>query len=82
MKGNLVPLCAALLFAGLMGSTSVAAQDVVINELNLVVGPETGQFVELHGAAGTELDGHALAVVKSLHYPASAKKSLLRPNSN
>ena len=65
MKGNLVSLSAALLLTGLMGSTSVTAQDVVINELNLVVGPETGQFVELYGTPGTELEGHALVVVKS-----------------
>ena len=65
MKGNLVSLSAALLFAGLMGSTTATAQDVVINELNLVVGPETGQFVELYGTPGTALDGHALVIVKS-----------------
>ena len=65
MKGNLVSLSAALLFAGLMGSTTATAQDVVINELNLVVGPETGQFVELYGTPGTALDGHAVVIVKS-----------------
>ena len=53
MKGNLVSLSAAWLLAGLMGSTTATAQNVVINELNLVVGPETGQFVELYGAPGT-----------------------------
>ena len=65
MKGNLVSLSAAWLLAGLMGSTTATAQNVVINELNLVVGPETGQFVELYGAPGTALDGHALVIVKS-----------------
>ena len=46
MKGNLVSLSAALVLKVLMGSATVFAQEVVINELNLVVGPEVGQFVE------------------------------------
>ena len=38
---------------------------MVINELNLITGPDVGQFVELHGDPGTSLEGHSLVVVKS-----------------
>ena len=67
MKGNLVSLSAALVLKVLVGSATVFAQEVVINELNLVVGPEVGQFVELYGAPGTALDDHTLVVVKSAY---------------
>ena len=41
------------------------AQDVVINELNLITGPNSGQFVELFGDEGTNLDDHSLVLLKS-----------------
>ena len=68
MKGKLVSLftrlgCAATI-AG-MTLVEAQAQDVVINELNLVTGPNVGQFIELYGDAGTNLDGHSLVLVKS-----------------
>ena len=55
----------ALLGGAVAVSNTASAQDLVINELNLVTGPETGQFVELYGAPDTPLDGHTLVVVKS-----------------
>ena len=39
---------------------------VVINEINLVTGPESGQFVELFGPPNTPLTGHSLVMVKSV----------------
>ena len=67
MKGKMVSLFAAfaLLGGAVAVSNTASAQDLVINELNLVTGPETGQFVELYGAPDTPLDGHTLVVVKS-----------------
>ena len=52
MKGKLkftaVVVClATFLFPGWTGE--VNAQDLVINELNWVTGPDNGQFVELYG---------------------------------
>ena len=68
MKGNLVSLlirfgCTATIAA--MTLVGAQAQDVVINELNLITGPDVGQFVELYGDPGTSLDGHSLVLVKS-----------------
>ena len=39
---------------------------VVINEINLVTGPESGQFVELFGPPNAPLTGHSLVLVKSV----------------
>lgn len=39
---------------------------VVINEINLVTGPESGQFVELFGPPNAPLTGHSLVMVKSV----------------
>ena len=47
------------------GSGWGIAQDVVINELNLITGPNSGQFVELFGDEGTNLDDHSLVLLKS-----------------
>ena len=68
MKGNLVSLlirfgCTATIAA--MTLVGAQAQDVVINELNLITGPDVGQFVELYGDPGTSLDGLSLVLVKS-----------------
>ena len=68
MKGKLVSLLIRFgCTATIAGVTLVGAQaqDVVINELNLITGPDVGQFVELHGDPGTSLDGHSLVLVKS-----------------
>ena len=69
MKGILVPSIAAFsifwLSAFGIPNTASAQADVVLNEINHVVGPEYGQFVELYGEPGTSLDGHALVIVKS-----------------
>ena len=68
MKGNLVSLLIRFgCTATIAGVTLVGAQaqDVVINELNLITGPDVGQFVELYGDPGTSLDGHSLVLVKS-----------------
>ena len=45
--------------------TCAQDQNLVINELNLITGPDVGQFVELYGDPGTSLDGHSLVLVKS-----------------
>ena len=69
MKGILVPSIAALSIIWLSAfgvpNKASAQADVVLNEINHVVGPEFGQFVELYGAPGASLDGHALVIVKS-----------------
>ena len=68
MKGKMVSLLVHLgLFAALslLIAQAVSGQALVINELNLVVGPNTGQFVELYGEGGTPLDGHSIVFVKS-----------------
>ena len=68
MKGKLVSLLTRFgCTATIAGVTLVGAQaqDVVINELNLITGPNVGQFVELHGDPGTSLEGHSLVLVKS-----------------
>ena len=68
MKGKLVSLLIRFgCTATIAGVTLVGAQaqDVVINELNLITGPDVGQFVELYGDPGTSLDGHSLVLVKS-----------------
>ena len=68
MKGNLVSLLTRFgCTATIAGVTLVGAQaqDVVINELNLITGPNVGQFVELYGDPGTSLEGHSLVLVKS-----------------
>ena len=69
MKGNLVRLIVALgtiwLFGLGGGLRTFAQSNVVLNEINLVVGPEYGQFVELFGEPGSSLDGMSLVIVKS-----------------
>ena len=56
------PLGLLAVFFGL----SIATEgQVVLNEINLVTGPNAGQFVELHGPANQGVDGHTLVVVKS-----------------
>ena len=53
------------LFAAFCGLSLATEAQVVLNEINLVTGPNAGQFVELHGPANQSVDGHALVVVKS-----------------
>ena len=56
------------LFVSLLSFATFIPQggaQVVLNEANLVLGPNMGQFVELYGIPNTPLDGHALVVVKS-----------------
>ncbi len=53
------------LFAAFCGLSLATEAQVVLNEINLVTGPNSGQFVELHGLANQSVDGHALVVVKS-----------------
>lgn len=69
MKGNLVPFFKAwnivgLISAGLLTSWNAQSQ-TVINEINHIVGPEYGQFVELFGDPNSPLDNLSLVVVKS-----------------
>ena len=45
--------------------TCAQDENLVINEINLVTGPNAGQFVELYGPANEGLEGHALVIVKS-----------------
>ena len=66
MKGARFTLFVSLLCAlGLASTIRTATAQPVLNEINLVVGPNVGQFVELHGAPLAPLDNHALVVVKS-----------------
>ncbi|MGB2423227.1 MAG: lamin tail domain-containing protein [Flavobacteriales bacterium] len=67
MKGTMVRFFATASMIWLAGGTSLtsSAQDLVINEVNLIVGPNYSQFVELYGEPGTPLNGHSLVVVKS-----------------
>ena len=53
------------LFAAFCGLSLATEAQVVLNEINLVTGPNAGQFVELHGPANQAVDGHTLVVVKS-----------------
>ena len=53
------------LFAAFCGLSLATEAQIVLNEINLVTGPNAGQFVELHGPANQSVDGHALVVVKS-----------------
>ena len=47
------------LFAAFCGLSLATEAQVVLNEINLVTGPNAGQFVELHGPANQSVDGHA-----------------------
>ena len=49
----------------LIWCSALAQSDLVINEVNLVTGPNYGQFVELHGEPNTELVGMSLVILKS-----------------
>ena len=74
MKGKLkftaVVVClATFLFPGWTGVLN--AQDLVINELNWVTGPDNGQFVELYGEPGMDLSGHSLVFVRSVFQSAN-----------
>ena len=74
MKGKFkftaVVVClATFLFPGWTGVLN--AQDLVINELNWVTGPENGQFVELYGEPGMDLSGHSLVFVRSVFQSAN-----------
>ena len=53
------------LFAAFCGLSFATEAQVVLNEINLVTGPNAGQFVELHGPDNQAVDGHTLVVVKS-----------------
>ena len=53
------------LFTAFCGLSLATEAQVVLNEINLVTGPNAGQFFELHGPANQSVDGHALVVVKS-----------------
>ena len=53
------------LFAAFCGLSLATEAQIFLNEINLVTGPNAGQFVELHGPANQSVDGHALVVVKS-----------------
>ena len=46
--------------------TTQAQEDVVINEVNLVTGPNYSQFVELYGEPNASLEGTSLVILKSL----------------
>ena len=56
----------ASLFALFSSQTAQAQEDVVINEMNLVTGPNYGQFVELYGEPNASLEGTSLVILKSL----------------
>ena len=62
MKGNLVHLIACLTWLPAFH----AQTNLVLNEVNLVTGPNYGQFIELYGTPNLTLDGHAVVIVKSL----------------
>ena len=53
------------LFAAFCGLSFATEAQVVLNEINLVTGPNAGQFVELQGPDNQAVDGHTLVVVKS-----------------
>jgi len=69
MKGFLVPLSAHFCLIWLSMTAVVpglwSQTTPVLNEVNLVVGPNYGQFIELYGAPNASLNGHSLVVVKS-----------------
>ena len=66
MKGQSLVLAFVGLVSALFCAQSVEAQtNVVINEINLVTGPNYGQFVELYGEPNTELAGMSLVILKS-----------------
>ena len=74
MKGKLkftaVVVClATFLFPGWTGVLN--AQDLVINELNWVTGPDNGQFVELYGEPGLDLSGHSVVFVRPVFQSAN-----------
>ena len=67
MKGPTLSLAfVASLFALFSSQTAQAQEDVVINEVNLVTGPNYGQFVELYGEPNASLEGTSLVILKSL----------------
>ena len=67
MKGPTLSLAfVASLFALFSSQTAQAQEDVVINEVNLVTGPNYGQFVELYGEPSASLEGTSLVILKSL----------------
>ena len=74
MKGKLkftaVVVClATFVFPGWTGVLN--AQDLVINELNWVTGPDNGQFVELYGEPGLDLSGHSVVFVRPVFQSAN-----------
>ena len=44
--------------------TCAQDENLVINELNWVTGPDNGQFVELYGEPGLDLSGHSVVFVR------------------
>ena len=67
MKGPTLSLAfVASLFALFSSQTTQAQEDVVINEVNLVTGPNYSQFVELYGEPNASLEGTSLVILKSL----------------